>query len=353
MEIETLKYRLNQLEQYIEQSERILLTTHVNPDGDAVGSMLAVYHYLEAKGVKCKMLVPGKIPSFLVWMEGCNKIIVGEQRHRKAVTVIENASLIICIDFNALQRTAGYSELIRQSTAKKILIDHHPQPEPEFDLVFSDTEFSSTAELVYRMIEISGDTALVDSKIAVPLYVGIMTDTGSFSFSCNRPDTFRVAASLIEAGVDAEKVHRRVFDTYSENRMRLLGFCLSEKLIVLNDYATAYISLSAHELEHFGYVEGDNEGLVNFPLSIRNVVLSVLFIEREDKIRLSFRSKGNFSVNEFARKHFNGGGHRNAAGADSVLSLDEAISYFISVLYHYKLDLKEQLTLDWKDNGVR
>lgn len=352
METETIKYLIKQIKQTIEESERILLITHVNPDGDAIGSMLAMHHYLAVKGVKNTMLVPGQIPDFLLWMDGCDRIIIGRQQHRKALTAIERASLIICIDFNALHRVTGYSEVIRQSKAKKILIDHHPQPEPEFDILISDTQFSSTAELVYHIIEISGDAELVDRKIAVPLYVGIMTDTGSFSFSCNRPETFRVAASLIEAGVDAEKVHRRVYDTYSENRMRLLGFCLSQKLIVLNEYATAYISLSLHELQQYGYQEGDNEGLVNYPLSINNVVLSVLFIERENKIRLSFRSKGNFSVNEFARVHFNGGGHRNAAGADSSMSLDETISNFISILYDYKQELVDHLSSELKDSIV-
>jgi bifunctional oligoribonuclease and PAP phosphatase NrnA len=326
----------------ISNSQSILITSHHNPDGDAIGSALAFYHYLSAIGKKSKILLPNAFPVFLNWMEGSDRIILYDSQTRKARKLIEGADLIFCLDFNSFSRTKFFEEELQQSRAYKILIDHHPQPSDEFDHLITRVEVSSTAELVYETIAALGHEGLIDKKLAECLYSGILTDTGSFSFSCNYPSTFRITASLIEKGIDAASIHERIYDNFTEQRMRLLGYCISEKLAVLKDYATAYVSLTKHELDHFNFQQGDTEGIVNYALAIEKTVMAVLFTEKDEGVRVSLRSKGSFSVNDFARKHFKGGGHQNAAGADSDRSLDETISYFVSLLQDYKEELKQE-----------
>jgi len=328
------------LQQKLNTAQSILITTHHNPDGDAIGSMLALHHYLAATGLKSKMLVPNTIPGFLIWMPACEKIIVFENDVPKALKAIASADLVFCLDYNSLSRTKQLEKYLKDSKAFKVLIDHHLQPDNQFDHMITRVNVSSTAELVYETIMALGGKNHITREVADCLFVGIMTDTGSFSFSCNYPSTFSITADLLRKGTDAEIIHQLVYDTYSEQRMRLLGYCLSEKLVVLNDFATAYISLSRHELERFNFQPGDSEGLVNYALSIRNIVFAILFTEKEEVVRISFRSKGDFSVNSFARTHFNGGGHKNAAGADSFRSLDETITYFVGLLQGYKDELQ-------------
>ena len=327
----------------IEQARSILITSHHNPDGDAIGSALALYHYLSVIGKKSRVLVPNTIPEYLKWMKDVDRILIYSEQQGKAKKVIENADLIFCLDYNGMARTHDAEEALRNSEAFKILIDHHLQPEDDFDHYITRVEVSSTAELVYETIAALGHESLINKEIAECLFTGIMTDTGSFSFSCNYPSTYRIVAKLIEAGLDTTQVHQLVYDTYSERRMRLLGYCLSEKLVVLKDFATAYISLSKHELEHFDFQPGDTEGVVNYALSIENIVFAALFTEKDDIVRISLRSKGDFSVNEFARKHFQGGGHKNAAGADSEISLDETITNFVTLLQDYKETLQNNI----------
>ena len=224
-----------------------------------------------------------------------------------------------------------------RSNAVKILIDHHPEPNlAQFDLCYSEVKTSSTSELVFGVIEGLGGSKIIDRNIAECIYVGIMTDTGSFSYACNSSRTFNIIAKLLETGMNAEQVHRLVYDNYSEERLRLLGFSLSEKLKVIKELASAYIALDMSELKRFSYKEGDTEGLVNYALSIDGIKVAVLLTERKNKIRLSFRSKGNFPVNEIARDHFEGGGHLNAAGGDSYLPMDATIQKLESLLLLYK-----------------
>lgn len=328
----------------IEQARSILITSHFNPDGDAIGSSLALFHYLSAIGKRLKIIIPNRFPDYLSWMKDADKIIFYEDQTTKAKKIIDTADLIFCLDYNALSRTKDAEQALRKSDAYKILIDHHPQPETDFDHLITRIDVSSTAELVYDTIVALGHVNLINKDIAEGLFVGIMTDTGSFSFSCNYPSTFRIIAGLIEKGIDVEYLHQRVYDTYSENRMRLLGYCLSEKLVVLKEFATAYISLSKYELDHFQFQPGDTEGIVNYALSIKDIVFAVLFTEKEDVVRVSLRSKGDFSVNHFARTFFDGGGHKNAAGADSHRSLDETITYFVSILNNLKDDLQNSIS---------
>ncbi len=310
----------------ISRSNLIVVTSHYNPDGDAIGSALAMAALIRKTGREAVVMVPNDYPAFLKWMPGSKDVIVYLNNVKKAEDLIQKAELIFCMDYSALNRTGGMEDALRKAAGKKILIDHHLDPVlKDFDFYLSVIQISSTSELAYRFISGCSWLDLIDREIATGLYTGIMTDTGSFSFSCNYPATFQITASLLSTGIDAEHIHRLVYDTYSENRLRLLGYCLSEKLTILKDFSTAYISLSNAELERFHHQVGDTEGVVNYALSLENIKLAVLLTERKDRIRLSFRSKGDLSCNGIARNYFNGGGHRNAAGGDSFVSLSETI----------------------------
>ena len=329
------------IKERILQASSIVIVTHTNPDGDAIGSSLGFYHFLLSltKKLNVKVIVPNEFPSFLKWMPGVNDILVFPFNEKAAIKTIVDADLCFCLDFNSLKRTDKLSSYLEASTAFKILIDHHPQPDSNFDIMISCVESSSTSELIYDVIgEMEGFDAL-NKEIASCLYVGIMTDTGSFSYSCRRPETYLAVAELIRHGVESELIHRKIYDTNSENRLRMLGFCLSERMKVLKEYHTAYIYLSDSDLKRFNHQNGDTEGFVNYALSIEGIVLAVQFTEKEGKIRLSLRSKGAFSVNDLARKHFHGGGHKNASGGDSFGSMNDTLVYFESILKDYQDDL--------------
>jgi bifunctional oligoribonuclease and PAP phosphatase NrnA len=333
-------FEFEEIRKLVDQSGLIIITSHYNPDGDAVGGVLALAAILRHHGKEALAMVPNDYPSFLKWMPGNENLIIFRNNEIKAKALIQKADLIFCLDYNALHRTEKMEEPIRQSTAKKILIDHHLDPVlDDFDHYLSVIHTSSTSELVYSFLAGCSWLDLIDQEAATGLFVGIMTDTGSFSFACNYPETFRITASLIETGINPEQIHRRVYDTYSENRLRLLGYCLSEKLKLIPEFSTAFIALSNAELERFHYQVGDTEGIVNYALSIENIRIAVLMTERKDRIRLSFRSKGNMSVNNIAREHFSGGGHRNAAGGDSFLSLEDTITRLKEVLSQYKEEI--------------
>ena len=316
-------------------SSGIIITTHYNPDGDAIGSSLALYLILSRLGYKVSVIVPNDFASFLKWLPGTDHVNIYETNEIACNALISKADVIFSLDYNALSRVKLFSDKLSDSKATKILIDHHVDPSSEFDFVHSRTTISSTCELLYEFITGIGYVNRIDKEIAECLFVGIMTDTGSFSYASNYSQTYEITASLIKLGIDAEKIHRSVYDTYSENRMRLLGFCLSDRLVVNLKYKTAYIWLTQKDLARFDHHVGDTEGVVNYALSIEGVTLAALFTERDDRIRISFRSKGEFSVNEFARKHYAGGGHRNAAGGDSFLGIAEALKEFEDLLPTY------------------
>lgn len=321
--------------------KRIILTTHTNPDGDAIGSCLAMFFYLSKKNHTVNMIIPDPFPEFLSWLPGQEKILVFEQEKEKCISLIDEADLIFSMDYNNLGRLNEIEDHVIRSHSVKILFDHHLYPSDQFDLMISIPATSSTSELVYDYIIASGDHHLLDKKIAECIYTGIITDTGSFSYSCNYPKTYQTIADLFTLNIDGEHIHRLVYDTYSENRLRLLGYSISEKLVVLPEYNTAYISIDKNELTRFNYKVGDTEGLVNFALSINNINLAALFMERNGIVKVSFRSKGNFSVDTFARTHFNGGGHRNASGADCETTMDETVQKFLNLLPEYCNVLKK------------
>lgn len=320
--------------------KKILITTHTNPDGDAIGSSLALYGYLNKKGHDVSIMIPDKDPEFLSWMPFHSSIIIFGDQMELCLEKIEQAEVIFCLDYNGLGRLSGGEKPVRNSRAVKILIDHHRDPGQDFNYMISITETSSTSELVYEFIAELGDQDLIDKDIAACIYTGIITDTGSFSYSCNYEKTYLITADLYRKGIDGEQIHHLVYDTYSEERLRLLGYSISEKLVVLNEFHTAYIYLSKEDLDRFNYKIGDTEDVVNYALSIGGINLAGLFSEREGVVRISLRSKGNLSVNEIARKYFNGGGHVNAAGATSYASLEETVRIFVDMLHENKEKLK-------------
>lgn len=332
--------KISEIREIINKSKRIIVTTHTNPDGDAIGSSLAMFHYLRQAGKEVHIIVPNKYPEFISWLPGNEEIIIFENERKRSLEILDKAEAVFCLDYNAIKRSGNMQEVLAAAKAVKIMIDHHPDPESnDFDYLYSTTETSSTAELLYVFFSELDASFRASSDIATCLYVGIMTDTGSFSFSCNRPETFSVTASLLETGIDAAFIHRMVYDTFSEDRLRLLGYSLAEKLIVRHDMATAYIALSRDELKRFNFRVGDTEGIVNYALSMKGIVLAILLTEKNGRIRLSFRSKGNFSVNMLAREHFKGGGHKNAAGGDAYDTLENTIAKLEQLLPLYEKSL--------------
>lgn len=312
------------------------IVTHSNPDGDTIGSALALADVLNKLGNRAKVLIPNMYPGFLGWMPGIIDAIVFDKQPRLAKETLQEARYIISVDHNALSRSGNIHEDILKSAAIRIMIDHHIDPDLEaYDLSYWDVNVSSTAELVFRLIVELGYSDLISNQVAENLFVGIMTDTGSFKYSIRNAETFRIAAVLIEKGVNGERINRLIYDTFSEKRLRLLGFSILERMLVLPQFRTAVISLSLTDLKCFDYQIGDTEGLSNYPLSMQHINLAVLLTERKDQIRLSFRSKGQFSVNDLARLHFDGGGHPNAAGGTSKTSLAETMDKLLAILPQY------------------
>ena len=342
---------LNDLLYALPFSKSITIISHVNPDGDAIGSSLGLYHFLCQDGHENVSVVsPNSYPDFLSWMPGAEKIILASDQYELAIKAIDDADIIFCLDFNDPKRTDNLSEALIRSKGKKILIDHHLDPFNEFDLIFSQTNVSSTAELVYEVISALGKINLLDYDVAQCLYAGIVTDTGSFSYACNSPRTYHIVAELISLGINGENIQRNIYDTYSEDRMRLLGFCLSERLRVFQDFYTAYIFLSHEDLQRFHFREGDTEGVVNYALSIKGIKVAAMFIQRDAQIKVSFRSEGDVNVNVLARRYFNGGGHKNASGGYCEASMEQTLAYFESLLVDISAHDFRLLKDDVKDN---
>jgi bifunctional oligoribonuclease and PAP phosphatase NrnA len=287
------------------------------------------------RGKKVTVVMPNQYPDFLKWLPGNDDIIIYSKNKSAATEVLENAGLIFLLDFNSPGRAGKTESLITESTAFKIMIDHHPKPADFADLLISDTLASSTAELIFRFIESTGDPELIDEKAATCLYTGIMSDTGSFNYNSSQPETYRVLAELLERGIDKDYIYSMVYDNFSENRLRLLGYCLDKKMVVLPRHKTAYISLSLAEKKKYRYIRGDAEGFVNYPLSVKGVEFVAFFMENDDHIKISFRSKGKFDTNIFAENNFDGGGHINASGGESRLNLQETIDKFVAALPEY------------------
>ena len=316
----------------IEASERIVIITHLSPDGDAIGSSLALYHFLKSLGKEPVVVVPNRFPSFLNWMSGAEEIVVLEEKSKEVQALITEADLIIGVDFNDLKRINGAKPFIEQSHAKKILIDHHLYPGDFADVTISHPEISSSSELVFRLICRMGFFQNITKECAEAIYVGMMTDTGNFSYASQSPEIYHIISELLSKGINKDAIYRLVYNTYSEDRMRLMGFCLIDKMKLYKEQRTAVINLSMEELARFDYQIGDSEGFVNIPLSIEGIDISILVKEDVKKVKLSFRSQGTFPVNQMAATYFNGGGHLNAAGGESNLSLAETLEKLEQVI---------------------
>lgn len=288
------------------------------------------------KGINPVVVSPTDYGDFLKWMPNEQTVINFEADTATAASLVANAELIFCLDFNALKRINQMGELVAASNAKKVMIDHHLEPENFAEYALHNTKRSSTCELIYEMITILGDADLVNKDIASCLYAGIMTDTASFKHGSTYPSTHLVAANLLEKGAEPNIIFEHIYDNYSADRMRFIGFCLNEKLQILPEYNTALITISADELKRYHIITGDTEGLVNYGLAIKGILFSVLIIDRTVARKMSFRSKGDFPANEFARKYFNGGGHFNAAGGESQEALAAVETKFKSALNEYK-----------------
>ncbi len=328
---------LAELKVLLAQPQNIVITTHQKPDGDALGSSLGLYHYLKQKQHQVQVITPTDYPDFLAWMPGNTDVIVYTEKKEKSVELVAQSDLVFCLDFNSLSRINDLSEPVKVSSAKKIMIDHHLDPEDFDDFRHWNTQACSAAQLVYTFItELLGDKNSITAEVATCLYTGIMTDSGSFRFPTTTANVHRITADLIDLGADNSAIHQLVYDHASENRLRFLGYCLTNKLEVLHEFNTALITVTAEELKRFNISTGDSEGIVNYALSIEGIRLAAFIIERTDKIKLSLRSTGTFPANEICKNYFHGGGHRNAAGGQSESTLEQVVHQFKTLLPEYK-----------------
>ena len=330
------------LKQALSKTSNIVIVGHKNPDGDAIGSCLGLANFLKQLEHQVTVVMPNDFPEFLKWIPETQIIINYEQHRDNVKNCLSEANLVFTLDFNALNRTGDLAQELMATNADFILIDHHQEPDDYALVTYSDVGMSSTSEMVYHFIEFMGGLNLLNKEIATQLYVGIMTDTGSFRFPATTAATHRIIAHLIEAGAPNSIIHQNIYDTNSPDRLKLLGVALNN-MVMLTEYKTAYITMSQEELNNNNFKKGDTEGFVNYALSMKGVIFAMIFIEnkKEKIIKISLRSKGSFSVNDFSRKYFNGGGHTNAAGGKSSKTLSKTVEEFISILPGYKKELNE------------
>lgn len=331
----------NKINGWLESSSRVVIVTHANPDGDAIGSCLALALALRKKGMDTQVLIPDGLPEFLRWLPGIELSTTFVYKKEKAIGLIEEADLIFCLDFNDPDRLNDLKEHLFRSNARKILIDHHEDPVHFADITLSESWRGSVGEMIYLFLREVFEEDLLDKDIATNIYVAIMTDTGNFSYASSYPEIFHIAGELMRYDLEKDRIFSRVYDSFSEDRMRLLGYCIQQKMVVFPGYHAAYISITDEELKRFNHRKGDTEGFVNIPFSVKGVRLAVLFVEKKDRIKVSFRSRGNFPVNRIAAEHYQGGGHINAAGGDSFLSMEETLNHFESLLPEYEVLLSE------------
>jgi len=316
----------------IQAPRKILITTHHKPDGDAIGSMLALTHYLQKKGHHIVAVSPSEVPDFLAWMPGIELLMNYEAEQKEVSRRIKEVDFVFCLDFNDLSRVKSMESVLAEATQPRVLIDHHMFPKPVFEYGISIPEKSSTCEMVYDFINLCGDNDLIDTTIGACIYTGVMTDTGSFRFPATTASVHTLLADLLRKGLNHTVIHEQVYDSWTEARMNFVGYALKEKMQIFPEFKAGLITISKEDLDRYFVQTGDTEGLVNYPLNISGIRFATLIIERRDGIKLSFRSKGNFDVNAFAREHFNGGGHFNASGGQSSQSFTETILRYKKIL---------------------
>lgn len=334
---------MNQAQQAQHFSEKalaanhILIVAHQNPDGDALGASLGLYNVLTTLHKKVTVIMPNETPSFLAWLPGADRIINYKEHPGQVKMAFDEADMLVMVDFNCSVRVKEMEPLLLSFSQQRVIIDHHPYPDTQLaQLVISNIEVSSSCELMHDVMSAAGWSAAIDRHAATCLYTGIMTDTGMLNHNSSRPETYHVVANLLAHNIDKDEIHKLVFHSNSINRMRLLGYCLSQKLVLVPERQAAYITLTAQELKDFNHQPGDTEGFVNYPLGIEGINISALFIERDNQIKVSLRSRGEMAVNKMSEKYFNGGGHHNAAGGEwSLIDMDAIVETYRKALTEF------------------
>lgn len=331
------KSKLEELERYLSTPQRIVILSHTNPDGDAVGSSLAWAEILEKRGHSVTCILPNRFPYYLEFMPGCEMVVIYKNdKDGRAMEAIKNASIIFCLDFHTMSRLDGLGDIIDENQhAKRVLIDHHLDPAEDFDLMLSYPAASSTCYLVALIIEQMYGAEHISRTMAENIFVGMMTDTGNFAFSSVTPDVFRMVSVLAETGISIPDIHNHVYNSFTEGRARLFGYVINRKMKIFHNGTVAHMSLTADELRRFWFQQGDSEGFVNYPLTIKKMKISAMFTEHTDFIRVSLRSRADIDVNIFAQRYFNGGGHKNAAGGKSFVSMEETLKHFEKCIKEY------------------
>ena len=321
------------IKKLLETPKKIAIIPHRSPDGDAMGSTLALYHFLIKLNHQPTVIAPNDFPNFLAWLPSSETVLIYENDRTNTTKILNEAELVFTLDFNALHRTGEMEQVLNKLSVPMIMIDHHQKPDDYPTFTYSNTAFGSTCEMIYNFISFLGKKELIDRTIATCIYTGIVTDSGSFRFPSTTSTTHQVVSELIEKGIENSEIHTQLFDNNSYNRLQLLGRAL-QNMKVIPEFKTAYIVLTQKELDEFHYEKGDTEGIVNYGLTIKGIVFAAIFIEHRDEniIKISFRSQGNFDVNQFARDNFHGGGHINAAGGKSHLSMTETIIKFENLI---------------------
>lgn len=333
---------LEAFRELINTPKNIVITTHYKPDADALGSSLGLAGYLKKKGHRITVITPSDYPKFLFWMPDNQNVVNYEdyKQRGKINRIIAQADIIFCLDFSVLSRIEAMAEPVRQAKAIKVMIDHHTFPEDFAQFVYHDVKAAATAQLIFQLIKLLGDEQLLDVGICECLYAGLMTDTGSFRHPSTTPAVHRIVAEIMEMGVNTNLIHRRIYDSTTEDRLKFLGYVLSEKLVVLPEYRVAYFVITEEELKRFNSQTGDTEGIVNYGLQIDGVVMAVIIVDRPEAVKMSFRSVEEFAVNTIASKYFNGGGHKNASGGKTTgIGLEATVERFLSILPEYQQQL--------------
>lgn len=328
------------VKEIVDKGNRFTIIVHRNPDGDAIGSALAWAHYLRLKGKFVDIIAPNSFPDFLKWLLGSDNILLYDTMKNDADALLRSSDAIFCLDFNAMSRVADIADVVNELDIPRLLIDHHLYPENNFTVSISNITACSTAELVYRLIYALGDDDMLNKDMAESIYTGIMTDTGNFAYASNRKEIYIIVARLIEAGIDKDKIYRRVFYNYSIDRLRLFGFVMNEKLQVFSNYNASIMTLSHNEIKRFNAVKGDTEGLVNMPLQIKGLRFSCFLREEyPGKINVSLRSVDDFPCNKVAAEFFGGGGHKNASGGEYIGRIEDAVALFKEAIAKYSNEL--------------
>ncbi|MBO5890213.1 MAG: bifunctional oligoribonuclease/PAP phosphatase NrnA [Alistipes sp.] len=329
--------KIEELRELLLTPQKIVILSHTNPDGDAIGSSLAWAEILKSKGHSVSCIVPNRFPYYLDFMPGCDTILMYRgEGEGSVVNAVRSADIIFCLDFHTMSRLEGLGDVIDENQhAKRVLIDHHLDPVEDFDLMLSYPEASSTCYLMALIIERLYGAEVITKSMAENLFVGMMTDTGNFAFSTITPDLFRVVSILVNTGIHVPTIHNNVYNSFSEGRARLFGYVINRKMKIFHNGTVAHMSLTSEEMKRFWFQQGDSEGFVNYPLTIKKMKISAMFTEHSDFIRVSLRSRGDIDVNLFAQRYFNGGGHKNAAGGKSFLSMEDTLKHFEESIKEY------------------